>query len=280
MRRIEIVEASRAVYALAPRFEAANRGVLEDARVRHRVDDGRHALLLHRADLDVITLEPLMPYTPAALPFYTREFYELARDRLREGGVLCQWVPVHAMRPDLYAALLRTFFETFPDGSLWFFEQSTVLVGRRGIAAPSREDVLARAGEIHRNLVIAGFRDASSIGTSHLASGRRVIEVLDDPSTSSQASLRSYVIGPLSRRIVTDDDPFPEFHPAPRAGIVTSYAADTLAWLAGAPASRAGARRESLRVRRGGDRVPRRHRVGARGPVGRGRGRVPPRRGA
>lgn len=231
--RLEIVEASRAVYGLAPRFEAVNRSVLDDPRVVRRVDDGRHALLLHPADLDVLTLEPLMPYTPAALPFYTREFYELARDRLAEGGVVCQWVPIHAMEPEVYAALLRTFFDVFPDGSLWLFEQSTILLGRKGASAPPIDEIRARAERIQRHLVLAGWRLPSAIGAAYVASGRRVLEVIDDPSRSSEEAVRAHPLGPLARRVVTDDDPFPEFHPAPRSSIPTSYAADTLAWLAG-----------------------------------------------
>ncbi len=233
VERLEIVETSRAVYGLAPRFEAANRGVLSDRRVVRRVDDGRHALLLHAPDLDVITLEPLMPYTPAALPFYTREFYELARDRLRDGGVLCQWVPVHAMRPDLYGALLRAFFETFPDGSLWFFEQSTVLVGRKGTDGPDADDVRARTAELQRDLNVAGMRAGWALGAAYVASGRRVLAVLDDPSKSGQEAWRGANLGPLASRAVTDDDPFPEAFPAPRANVATTYAASTLGWLAG-----------------------------------------------
>ena len=57
-------------------------GRIADDRVRVRVDDGRRALLMHAPDLDVITLEPLMPYTPAAIHFYTRDFYEICRERL------------------------------------------------------------------------------------------------------------------------------------------------------------------------------------------------------
>ena len=32
--------------------------------------------------------------------FYTVDFYEEAADRLEEGGVLCQWLPVHASDPE------------------------------------------------------------------------------------------------------------------------------------------------------------------------------------
>ena len=257
--RIELVEASRAVYGLSSQFDAVNRGVLEDPRVLRRVDDGRSALLLHAPDLDVITLEPLMPYTPAALPFYTREFYELARDRLRDGGVLCQWVPVHAMRPDIYAALLRTFFETFPDGSLWFFEQSTVLLARKGTDAPSLDVVAARAQEIQAGLLLAGFGRPTAIGSAFVASGRRALEVIDDASKSSVEVMRANPLGPLSRRVVTDDDPFPEFFPAPRAALPTSYEADTLLWLEGVVGSVEDAAKNPLGFSAGIDVGPRFH---------------------
>jgi spermidine synthase len=220
VRRLEIVEVSRAVLALAPRFEQANRGVLGDPRVVLRVEDGRQALAIHAPDLDLITLEPLMPYTPAALPFYTREFYELARARLREGGVLCQWVPIHAMPLDVYAALLATFFEVFPEGSLWFFEQSTVLLGRNGGEVPGAETVRARAAEVAREMSVGGMGTPPTLGAAYVASGRRVLE-----------RVRAAPPGPLALERVTDERPFPEAYPLPRAGLVTPYARDVLGFL-------------------------------------------------
>jgi|GEM_PF-215193 len=241
VKRLEIVETSRAVLALAPHFENVNgrviatdeRGRPSDDRVSVRIDDGRRALLLHAPDLDVITLEPLMPYTPAALPFYTREFYELARARLREGGVLAQWIPVHAMPVDLYAALVRTFLEVFPDGALWFFEQSSVLIGRVGTTKPDAATVVARGRDVQRMMRAAGYMRAHAVALAWVASGKRVRAVLDDPSLSSEEAVRANPPGPLARRVVTDDVPFPEAYPLPRAGLATSYLSDTLLWLSG-----------------------------------------------
>jgi spermidine synthase len=221
VRRLEVVETSEAVLALAPHFRAVNRDVLEDPRVRVRVADGRHALALHARDLDVVTLEPLMPYTPAALPFYTREFYALAKDRLREGGVLCQWIPVHAMPLDLYQALATTFFEAFPDSTLWFFEQSTVLVGRKGTARPTVETMRARAAEVAKELVAAGLGSPAALGVAYVTTGERFL-----------AAVRARPAGPLSLEPVTDERPFPEAYPAPRAGLLTPYLRETLAFLA------------------------------------------------
>lgn len=223
VRRLEIAEVSRAVLDLAPHFAASNRGVLSDPRTIVRVDDGREVLLLHRPDLDVITLEPLLPYTPAALPFYTRDFYRLARERLRDGGVLCQWVPVHAMPLDLYQALVATFFREFPDGSLWFFEQSTVLLGRKGTAAPGAPAIQARAAEIERPLKAAGITSPEGIALGFVAHGKRVLKAIEDAPA-----------GDLSLRAVTDDDPFPEAYPTPRGRYKRAYPPPlvaTLQWL-------------------------------------------------
>jgi spermidine synthase len=218
VKRLEVVEVSQAVLDLAPYFEQANRRVLDDKRVTVIRDDGRDALLLHAPDLDIITLEPLMPYSPHGLPFYTKEFYELARDRLREGGVICQWVPVHAMRADLYAAFVRTFFEVFPDGTLWFFEQSSALIGRKGKSVPSPEELTARAEAVGPDLLDAGFEQPMAFRGAYLADGKGVLSA-------------RVPAGGLAERLVTDSDPFPEFHPTPRASLNTTWLADTLGWL-------------------------------------------------
>lgn len=218
VQRLEVAELSRAVIEMAPYFNEVHGGVLEDPRTRLLVDDGREALLLHAPDLDIITLEPLMPYSPAGLPFYTREFYELARDRLREGGVVCQWVPVHAMRVGLYEALLKTFYEVFPDGTLWFFEQSTALIGRKGGAPPPRDELATRFAAAQAHLAEAGYPSLDLLESACVADGRAIL------------ARRGQEPG-FSDRRVTDLDPWPEFHATPR-GVLTSYLTDTLAYLA------------------------------------------------
>ncbi len=219
--RIDVVEVSGAVLDLAPWFEDVHRGVLADPRVRVRREDGRQALLMAAADLDVITLEPLMPYSPAGLPLYTRELYELARDRVRDGGVVCQWLPVHAMPAPLYAAFLRTFFDVFPDGDLWFVEQSTILIARRG-DGPSDAARAARLTDAAADLAAAGLDRPERFDVARIASGR---EILDAPVPPP--------LGPINgHRLVRDRDPYPELVPTPRARLRTPYLAATLEYLA------------------------------------------------
>jgi spermidine synthase len=220
VKRLELVEVSSAVLELADYFLKANHAVLRDPRARVIHDDGRNALLLHAPDLDLITLEPLMPYAPAGYPFYTREFYRLARDRLREGGVLCQWLPVHAMPVGLYVAFLHAFFDVFPDGSLWFFEQSTALIGRKGHAQPDARTVLERLTSVSDDLREAGMAQPWLALSGYLASGREVLATKPPPGYARYA-----------HRPLADLDPYPEFQPTPRAPLNTPFLHQTLAWL-------------------------------------------------
>lgn len=222
VEHLTVVEVSPAVLGLAPWFAEVNRGVLDDPRVEVLCDDGRAVLERATRTWDVITLEPLMPYHPAGLPFYTREFYEVARSRLAEGGVLCQWLPVHALQPALYAALARTFFEVFPDGSLWYFEQSSALIGRRGSGAPTRAEVVARAQAAREDLAAAGLATPDALAGAFVAGGRRVLAA--PGPAGGAASWRD--------RPVRDLDPWPEFEPTPRASLLLPYLHQTLEWLA------------------------------------------------
>jgi hypothetical protein len=135
---VNVVEISPAVLALAPFFGGdgpawsarATLPFARDPRTRMHLADGRRFLALRPPQsLDLITLEPLLPYAPATTALYSAEFYELARRALAPGGLAVQWVPTHAMPVEYFDTLLATFARTFPCCSLWLVDQATILVG-------------------------------------------------------------------------------------------------------------------------------------------------------
>ena len=63
---------------------------------------------------------------------YSREFYELARSRLRAGGYLTQWLPVSQVPPATALSMVRSFIDVFPQAVLlsgWMDE--LILMGRK-----------------------------------------------------------------------------------------------------------------------------------------------------
>jgi spermidine synthase len=155
-QHVDVVELSPAVVGLAPWFTADGPvpditagdgapGFRRDPRAQLHVTDGR-AFLARAApgSLDVVTMEPLLPYAPGTVPLYTAEFYALADRALSDRGLLLQWVPSHAMPRATFASLLHTFAAGFTHTSIWLVDHSTLLVGSRAPHLPDHTALAER----------------------------------------------------------------------------------------------------------------------------------------
>ena len=61
---------------------------------------------------------------------YSRDFYELARRRLNEGGLLAQWWPITTQNDEDSQSLVRSMLDVFPHVTLWTTEvHEMMLVG-------------------------------------------------------------------------------------------------------------------------------------------------------
>lgn len=125
IERIDVVDTSREVLHLADFFAESNHGVLQNPKVVVHVNDGRHHLRLQPpATYDLITLEPPPIVYAGVVSLYSREFYALAKSRLKPGGYLTQWLPVYLAPAEVTMAMVRAFVEVFP--------QTVLLSGSRG----------------------------------------------------------------------------------------------------------------------------------------------------
>jgi spermidine synthase len=104
---------------VATYFAAENHGVIRDPRVKIIYDDARHYVLTTHEKFDVITSDPIHPWVKGAAALYTREYFELCKKRLNPGGVVTQWVPLYDSTPEVVKSELATFFDAFPDGTIW-----------------------------------------------------------------------------------------------------------------------------------------------------------------
>ena len=111
--RVTAVELVPSVPEFFPYFHADAREVMQSPNARVVIDDGRRFLERSSDTFDVITIDPPNPPEAAGSSLlYAREFYTLARTRLRPGGILQQWVP----RTDLgtVASVTRALEASFP----------------------------------------------------------------------------------------------------------------------------------------------------------------------
>ena len=109
----DVLRGSRIVYP------GTDKNPLDDPRVTAHVEDGRFFLLASRKKFDIITAEPPPPMMAGVVNLYSREYFELMRDRLNDGGMVTYWLPVFELSPADAKAILRAFADVFEHASLW-----------------------------------------------------------------------------------------------------------------------------------------------------------------
>jgi spermidine synthase len=108
--RLDVVEIEPAIERAARIFEEHNHHVLDDPRVNLTPNDGRnHLLLTEEGTYDLIVSEPSNPWITGVSNLFTREFWEMGKRRLKDGGVWSQWIQMYGMDDEDLLSLLRTF---------------------------------------------------------------------------------------------------------------------------------------------------------------------------
>jgi spermidine synthase len=188
---LHIVELSDGVRLAAPLFAHVSYDVLRQPGTVLHMDDARSFLLTTQERFDVITADIIQPTHAGAGGLYSREYFQRARDRLRPGGLVLQWIGRREDTP--YKLIARTFLDVFPETTVW--EGGTLLVGTLSPLTISR-------AAFERRLADPATREA--LAAVDIPS----FDALASRYTASAATLRAFVgPGPL----LTDDRPLVEY---------------------------------------------------------------------
>jgi len=111
----DVVELEPAVVDAGTRFFGEyNHHPERDPRVRLVVGDGRNFLTQKSERYDVIISEPSNPWITGVSNLFTVDYWKLARARLADDGVFCQWAQLYEMSSKNIKTILRSFSEVFP----------------------------------------------------------------------------------------------------------------------------------------------------------------------
>jgi spermidine synthase len=119
IEQLDIVEIEPAVLEASHYFAAIHGDVLANARAHAIVADGRNYLLTTDAHYDVIISEPSNPWIAGLASLFTTEFFGLARQHLRPGGMMVQWLQGYSLFTDDFRMIVNTFRSVFPSVSVW-----------------------------------------------------------------------------------------------------------------------------------------------------------------
>jgi spermidine synthase len=198
---LECVEIEPEVIQLAKEYFPSD--WMKDKRTRFIVEDGRSYITHIKKKFDVISIEVGQVYRPGVAPFYTSYFYHRARLRLKQNGIICQFVPISFFSLKEFQTVVATFLDAFPQSILWYNTQELLLIGNLSDKIKLRKkrfDMLKLNNSLHRDLNFAYWG-----GISHRLSRPEVF-------------LGGFLVGPeglakLSEgaTIYRDDVPFLEY---------------------------------------------------------------------
>ena len=235
IERVTVLEISRAVHACAPLFREWNRGIVGHARAEVENADGRHALRLAPERFDLITSDPVHPWTRGSSDLYTLEHFAAMAAHLAPGGVASQWLPLYELSTLDLQTMIASWCAAFTHVSAWLSAYDMILVG-------SNEPLTAPEALAARPFPPAVRAALEPLG---IHSGAELCALL----VADDAALREYVRGVEPMR---DDRPVIEFR-APLS-YLAGYSVEVLRWAGrdGFVESLPAASREPAReVRRG-----------------------------
>jgi len=120
-------------------FGDDNYRVAQDKRTQITYDDARHFVRTTKETFDIITSDPIHPFVKGSAALYSKEYFEMVKAHLNDGGIVTQWVPLYESDEASVKSEIATFFEVFP-GAMVFANTSNgqgydvVLVGQKNPA--------------------------------------------------------------------------------------------------------------------------------------------------
>jgi spermidine synthase len=188
-------------------FAPENYDVLNDPRVEMIYDDGRHFMATTEEKFDIITTDPIHPWMNGSASLFTIEYYELAKQRLNEGGIITQWVPLIELDEATVKSLVGTFLEVFPEGTLWSNHipneggTDIIMIGQVGPLSVDAGDLAAQIEgnpALEKSLAEVKIEGVLRLLAAYVGEKRNLAQWLEDAQINRERNLRLQYLAGLS----------------------------------------------------------------------------------
>jgi spermidine synthase len=167
---VDAVELLPEVIVMSPRFL----GDGEPSRLHVLAADARRYVRASERSYDVIVADNFHPARSGSGALYTVEHFRSIRARLTQGGVFCQWLPLHQLDSTTLRSIVGSFVAVYPGGGALLASNSleTPVLGlvtrgddakfdartvRAGLSQPARERAFAGLGLEDEFAVLGAF---------------------------------------------------------------------------------------------------------------------------
>jgi spermidine synthase len=129
LEELTLAEIEPSVVGAARTFGKYNNYVLDNPKLRIVFNDGRNFLMTTKEKFDVITADPIHPWTQGSGYLYTEEYFKTASEHLLPGGIMCQWLPIYELKVKDLQSVVRTFSLHFKHTMAWLTAHDAEIIG-------------------------------------------------------------------------------------------------------------------------------------------------------
>jgi len=196
VQRVDAVELIPEVVQALPYFSRSNLAFYDDPRCHLHVNDARHFMARTSRQYDVVVADLFTPWHSQTGYMYTVEHFRHCRQRLKPGGLYCQWLALWQLGAVEFEMIADSFREVYPQTTMWWglIEPDKPLICLLGTDSPL---------ELHESKIASRL--------SALASDPRA----SDPYLASLTRIAHLYVGAWPRRhnalLNTSDRPRIEF---------------------------------------------------------------------
>ncbi len=211
----DAVELVPEVVNVLPAFAVKDTDLTEVPSIRVLTADARRFVRTTDHRYDVIIADLFHPARDGGGMLYTQEHFRAIKDRLKDGGLFCQWLPMYQLDRDTFGLIVRTFLQVYPDaravmadlnlqhpavglvavngdwpgyGSTWFTDRVTDPALGRALESIGLTDALSLMG-----MGIGGASDlARYAGTGAINTDNRPLVAYQAPHFAAQRRPTSY----------------------------------------------------------------------------------------
>lgn len=119
VEEVKCAEIEPAMIEASKFFKEVNEEWWEDQRAKVIIEDGRNFLSLTPEKYDCIISEPSNPWISGLGNLFTREFYQICKDHLTDGGIFALWVPAYITSMEDFKGIIATICSVFPYVTAW-----------------------------------------------------------------------------------------------------------------------------------------------------------------
>lgn len=177
-----------------------------DPRYHVILDDARSYLHFTKNLYDIIATDCTDLRYKSNANLYDQGYFELCRDRIREGGMVVVWMPLGGLHDAAFRCAIRTFRVVFPHVTIWYYNNEPthyiLLIGTQGPQQYNYPQMIERLKEedVRKDLAELDLDDADKLLSCLVADEKGLDKILGD--------------APLN----TEDFPFLEFE-SPKYGL-------------------------------------------------------------